>query len=42
MDVGLKPEGTAIMKMYKYMVDHPNTGGVCGYMSLKMEKTELD
>lgn len=42
MDVGLKPEATAIMKMYKYMVDHPKTGGVCGYMSLKMEKTEMD
>lgn len=28
------------MKMYKYMKDHPNVGGVCGYMSLKIEKTE--
>ena len=28
------------MKMYKYMKGHPNIGGVCGYMSLKMEKLE--
>lgn len=40
LDVGLKPEGEALMKMYKYMKDHPNVGGVCGYMSLKIEKTE--
>jgi len=36
LDVGLKTEGTALMKMYSYMKSHPNVGGVCGYMSLKM------
>jgi len=30
------------MKMYKYMKGHPNIGGVCGYMSLKMEKLEAE
>ena len=28
------------MNMYKYMKENPNIGGVCGYMSLKMEKVE--
>lgn len=26
--------------MYKYMKDNKNIGGVCGYMSLKMEKID--
>ena len=40
LDVGLKPQGTALMKMYRYMKGHPNVGGVCGYMSLKMERLD--
>jgi chitin synthase len=28
--------------MYKYMKGHPNVGGVCGYMSLKMERLEQE
>jgi len=40
LDVGLQPEGTALLKMYKYMEEHRSVGGVCGYMSLKMEKIE--
>lgn len=43
LDVGLRPEGEALLKMYKYMTmpGHRETiGGVCGYMSLKMEKIE--
>ena len=40
LDVGLRPEGHALMNMYKYMKQNPNIGGVCGYMSLKMEKIE--
>ena len=40
LDVGLRPEGLALMKMYKYMKEYPRIGGVCGYMSLKMEKID--
>ena len=40
LDVGLRPEGTAILKMYKHMKNNRNIGGVCGYMSLKMEKLD--
>lgn len=40
LDVGLKPDEVALLKMYRYMKEHPKVGGVCGYMSLKIEKTE--
>lgn len=40
MDVGLKPGTTSILKMYKYMCENKNIGGVCGYMSLKMEMAD--
>ena len=40
LDVGLRPEGTALLKMYKYMHCNQNIGGVCGYMSLKMEQVD--
>jgi chitin synthase len=40
LDVGLRTDERALVKMYKYMVDHKNIGGVCGYMSLKMEALE--
>jgi chitin synthase len=36
LDVGLKPEGEALFKMYKHMKNNPKVGGVCGYMSLKI------
>lgn len=34
LDVGLKPEGDALMKMYKYLRDNKAIGGVCGYMNV--------
>ena len=40
LDVGLKTEADALVKMYKYMRNYPDIGGVCGYMSLKIEKME--
>jgi chitin synthase len=40
LDVGLKPDGEALLKMYDYMKNRPTVGGVCGYMSLKIEKTD--
>ena len=40
LDVGLRPEANAIVKMYKHMKNNRNIGGVCGYMSLKMEKLD--
>ena len=40
LDVGLKPEGEALHKMYKYMKNNQKVGGVCGYMSLKIERLE--
>ena len=48
MDVGLKPQDEALWKMYKYMRDNQRkegdiaggVGGVCGYMSLKIERVE--
>jgi chitin synthase len=36
LDVGLRPEGKALFKMYKHMIKNKNVGGVCGYMSLKI------
>lgn len=37
LDVGLKPKGDALMKMYNYLKKHDSdVGGVCGYMSLKI------
>jgi hypothetical protein len=40
LDVGLRPEGTALCKMYNTMINHPKIGGVCGYMGLKIEKND--
>jgi chitin synthase len=40
LDVGLKPESESLFKMYKYMKTHEKIGGVCGYMSLKIEQLE--
>lgn len=31
LDVGLKPEASAIYKMYKHLVANQNVGGVCAY-----------
>ena len=42
LDVGLAPEPDALFKMINHMERNRKVGGVCGYMSLKMEKTELD
>jgi hypothetical protein len=36
LDVGLRPEGKALCKMYNTMVNHQEIGGVCGYMGLKI------
>jgi hypothetical protein len=36
MDVGLQPLDDAIYKMFEYMDKNANTGGVCGYMGLKV------
>ena len=40
MDVGLKPAREAVFRMYAHMKAHPNVGGVCGYMRLKIEQVE--
>jgi cellulose synthase/poly-beta-1,6-N-acetylglucosamine synthase-like glycosyltransferase len=40
LDVGLRPEPEALFKMYTYMKKYPKVGGVCGYMSLKIEMIE--
>jgi chitin synthase len=40
LDVGLKPEGFALAKMYTHMKVNSTIGGVCGYMSLKIERLE--
>jgi len=40
LDTGLRPQHSAIFKMYHYMKKHPDVGGVCGYMKLKLEKAE--
>ena len=36
LDVGLTPEKNALYKMYKYMINNPSMGGVCGYMGLRI------
>jgi hypothetical protein len=41
LDVGLRPEGTALCKMYNTMINHPKIGGVCGYMGLEDRKKRL-
>ena len=38
--MGLRPYPDAVYKMYNYMRRHQGVGGVCGYMSLKVEKVE--
>lgn len=41
LDVGLRPQGESLMQMYNYMRARPDKiGGVCGYMSLKIEKLD--
>lgn len=48
LDVGLRPYQFALSKMYRYLRanvrgagrDTGGVGGVCGYMSLKIEKLE--
>jgi hypothetical protein len=40
LDVGLRPYPEAIFKMHNYLKSHKKVGGVCGYMSLKVEKVE--
>lgn len=36
LDVGLCPEPDALVKMYNYMVNSDDVGGVCGYMGLRI------
>lgn len=38
LDIGLKPLENSIFQMFKYMDHNPNTGGVCGYMGLQIER----
>ena len=40
LDVGLKLESQALMKMYKHMENKENVGGVCGYIALRRESVE--
>lgn len=40
LDVGLRPYPEALCKMYNHMVSNKKVGGVCGYMSLKIEKVD--
>ena len=35
LDVGLKPDTEALVKMYKHMENNDIVGGVCGYMAIK-------
>ena len=42
LDVGLVPESKSLFKMIKHMAHNPFIGGVCGYMGLRVEKTEED
>lgn len=43
LDVGLRPEQSALCKMYYTLENHNTTiGGVCGYMGLKLERTGED
>lgn len=36
LDVGLAPEKHALYKMIKHMENDEKTGGVCGYMALRI------
>jgi cellulose synthase/poly-beta-1,6-N-acetylglucosamine synthase-like glycosyltransferase len=36
LDVGLRPDKFALVKMYNVMKNQPKIGGVCGYMGLKI------
>lgn len=38
LDVGLRPHREALYKMYHHMNKNDRVGGVCGYMSLKIEQ----
>jgi len=37
LDVGLRPFEDALVKMYEHLKRDQLVGGVCGYMSLKIE-----
>ncbi len=36
LDIGLAPAPDALYRMYHYLDENPNCGGVCGYMALSM------
>jgi hypothetical protein len=38
--VGLKAKDNSIFAMYQHLKLNPKLGGVCGYMSLKIERTD--
>lgn len=40
LDVGLRPKGTSLCKMYNAMKNDPKIGGVCGYMGLKIQQID--
>ena len=40
LDVGLRPFEDALYKMYEYLKRDQDVGGVCGYMSLKIERMD--
>lgn len=42
LDVGLMPQKDAIYRMWNYMEQNPQCGGVCGYMGLKIENPSDD
>jgi hypothetical protein len=42
LDVGLRPEEQALVKMYNSMENNHTIGGVCGYMGLKLERADAE
>jgi len=42
LDVGLRPHSDAILKMFNYLKNDETVGGVCGYMSLKIERDDKE
>ncbi len=42
LDVGLKAKDEAIFHMYQHLKTNQKVGGVCGYMSLKIENNTAE
>ena len=36
LDIGTKPEDYALVKLYQFMINHPENGGCCGEIEVDL------